>query len=66
MIASGCFQSPFEQLAVNVRKGGREAEGSRLLSDCRGLNLYRGFESLPFRHLCDSWMARSDGNDIVT
>jgi hypothetical protein len=25
------------------------AEGNRLLSGCRGLNLYPGFESLPLR-----------------
>jgi hypothetical protein len=28
------------------------AEGGRLLSDCTGKYLYRGFESLSLRHLC--------------
>ena len=27
------------------------AEGARLLSEYTGLNLYRGFKSLPLRHL---------------
>ena len=30
--------------------GAREAEWARLLSECRGLNLGRGFESRPPRH----------------
>ncbi|MBN2468707.1 MAG: hypothetical protein JXD19_11220, partial [Deltaproteobacteria bacterium] len=34
------------------------AEGARLLSECRGLNLYLGFESRSLRHIhfCFSWV----------
>jgi hypothetical protein len=32
----------------------REAEGARLLSECRGLNPYRGFESLSLRSPLDA------------
>src|SRR5262245_57869485 len=32
-----------------VWRGGREAEGNGLLNRHTGLNLYRGFESLPLR-----------------
>jgi hypothetical protein len=37
---------------VDLRRnwgGGRAVEGARLLSEYRGLYLYRGFESLPLR-----------------
>jgi hypothetical protein len=34
---------------IRFWKGGRVAEGDGLLNRCRGVNPYRGFESLPFR-----------------
>ena len=33
-----------------TRRGAGVAERGCLLSSCTGLNLYRGFESLPLRH----------------
>ncbi|CAO0820017.1 hypothetical protein DFAR_1300003 [Desulfarculales bacterium] len=34
-----------------IRRDDREAEGARLLSECRVIQLYRGFESLSLRHI---------------
>ena len=44
-------------------RGGRVVEGARLLSVCGGLNLRRGFESLPLRH---SLLVSPDSKQLVT
>ena len=39
----------FESLSLRLRGGAREADWARLLSECWGQNLSRGFESRPPR-----------------